>query len=326
MAGASLRSGTGTSATRLQRVAAHVVAAAAAAAAASKLLPPRVEQLRHEVQAARQPPPHHTSRLEELLAARLALSRLQDAEQHAAAVTQEAASIRELQLERFAVELDTRGWTVVPPTITGLTPQRVEALRRAIYRVAEERQQQVGGDPAPESMQRCYMVLFEDRVFEEALMNPAMRCLISFLLGDDAVLSSSIATIKRQGHAPFVMHADGPTEDRSQPLGATAMFCLSDFQGEVGGATAFVPFSHRIGAGPWRDELTDPAAVGAEAINAPAGSLLVWSEATWHGAFPRLEPEGERVDLLFYHVLSSMLTEETYRETVRIDEMTLDNY
>ena len=143
MAGASLRSGTGTSATRLQRVAAHVVAAAAAAAAASKLLPPRVEQLRHEVQAARQPPPHHTSRLEELLAARLALSRLQDAEQHAAAVTQEAASIRELQLERFAVELDTRGWTVVPPTITGLTPQRVEALRRAIYRVAEERQQQV---------------------------------------------------------------------------------------------------------------------------------------------------------------------------------------
>ena len=82
------------------------------------------------------------------------------------------------------------------------------------------------------------------------------------------------------------------------------MLCLSDFEGEAGGATAFVPYSHKVGAGPWRPDLTTPSSrgdVGAEAVVAPAGSLLVWSEATWHGAFPRRMEEGERVVQTYAH-------------------------
>ena len=74
-----------------------------------------------------------------------------------------------------------------------------------------------------------------------------------------------------------------------------------------------------------------------------AGSLMVWSEKTWHGAFPlqprsaaRLPAEVDteqqaapplpgaeadpyRIDLLFFHCNPAMITEEDYRRTVSDD-------
>ena len=109
-----------------------------------------------------------------------------------------------------------------------------------------------------------------------------VRLLVSYLLGLDCVLSSSIATIKTAGNTAFPLHCDGPSEDRSRPLGAAAMFALSDFDGAAGGATAFLPASHRSGRTP--GDITNLSELpGVEAVSTPAGSLLVWSEKTWHG-------------------------------------------
>ena len=114
-------------------------------------MPPHLEALRSEVQAARPPRTAPNRTLED----RLRLSPLlgggsprgPDAEQNEAAVAETAASFRELRLEPFLAELDTWGFAVVPPAVTGLTPERIEALRSAVFRVAAERQV----EPDPES-------------------------------------------------------------------------------------------------------------------------------------------------------------------------------
>ena len=59
-------------------------------------------------------------------------------------------------------------------------------------------------------------------------------------------MSSSIATVKHAGDDAFPLHNDGPSEDRTQPLGAAAMFALSDFGGAAGGATCFFKGSHPL--------------------------------------------------------------------------------
>jgi ectoine hydroxylase-related dioxygenase (phytanoyl-CoA dioxygenase family) len=97
------------------------------------------------------------------------------------------------------------------------------------------------------------------------------------------------------------------------------MVCLSDFGGAAGGATAYVPFSHMVGASPGAlgvDLMRPPDGLEVVGVAAPKGSLLVWTDKTWHGAFPRRPEAPARVDLLLFHCHASVLPEEAYAGTV----------
>ena len=150
-----------------------------------------------------------------------------------------ATSLEQLRLAPYVEQLDVQGYTIIPPDVVGMPSGFVQALRAAVFRVAEER---AALDPdvaaaREDGMQRLYQVLYEDEVFERALLLPPMRAMIDYLLGADCLLSSSIATIKRRGDQPFPLHADGPSNSRDAPLGATAMLLLSDYDGEHSGST-----------------------------------------------------------------------------------------
>src|SRR5262249_10916679 len=90
-------------------------------------------------------------------------------------------SIRSLGLERSLAELETFGLTVVEGAAT---PEFIDRLRNAVLRVAADRglieAAPIAGRPAEYNpaqykgaAELLYYMLFEDRVFEEAVMNPS---------------------------------------------------------------------------------------------------------------------------------------------------------
>ena len=77
-------------------------------------------------------------------------------------------------------------------------------------------------------------------------------------------------------------------------LTANTNWCITDYSRD-GGAMAYVPGSHRRMEPPRFPEAVELAVP----VEAPAGSLIVFHGATWHGAFPRLT-EGMRLSIANY--------------------------
>ncbi len=239
--------------------------------------------------------------------------------------------VRDLGLESYVADLDAHGYTAIPPnlaTSNGLA----DRLLKAVMDVAERRNDvrpdletgsthagfkgrlaalsQGGGDsPVGDLMQS---ILFEDRVFEEALMNPVLLAMASYMCGYGVVLSSMGCFMKGPNKSTFFLHSDTPLPS---PLTPHAVVCnctyiLTDFNRENGG-TAFVPGSHKWCRSPGPDE----AKVGeggnklAVPVECPAGSLLCWHGNTWHGAFNRTAP-GLRVSVPVYMARPYIRTQE----------------
>lgn len=227
--------------------------------------------------------------------------------------------LRELDLLENVAELDAFGFTIVPPEkVRG--GDLVQRLAERVLDVAEARTGTrpdmesgvVGPDPSRAGDQ-LYYLLFEDPVFQEALLNPTALGLISYLLGNSCRISSMTAIIKGPGGAPLKMHADMqnvPAPFPSYAQVANATYLLTDYTKE-NGALCFTPGSHRYSRQPVgadRDPLDNPKVVPVEA---PSGSLVVWHGNTWHGAFPRENP-GLRLNLIMYFCRVYIREQEAY--------------
>ena len=239
--------------------------------------------------------------------------------------------IRDLGLESYVADLDAHGYTVIPPDIAcpdGLS----DRLLAAVVSVAEQRNGEPpdlatgathanhkgrfaalarkGEDsPIGDLMQS---LLFEDEVFEEALMNPVLLAMATYLCGYSVVLSSMGCFMKGPNVSSFALHTDTPLPS---PLPPHALVCnltyvLTEFNRD-NGSTAFVPGSHKWCSGPEGAE----AIVGeggnpkATPVECAAGSLLVWHGNTWHGAFNRTAP-GLRVSIPVYMARPFIRTQE----------------
>ena len=241
------------------------------------------------------------------------------------------AEIRALHLEPYVADLDAHGYTVIPPEIA--TPNGLaDRLLEAALDVAERRNGvrpdlangsthagfkgrfsafsgPDGDSPIGDLMQS---LLFEDQVFEEALMNRVLLAMATYLCGYSVVLSSMGCFMKGPNQSTFSLHSDTPLP---APLPPQALVCnmtyvLTDFNRE-NGSTAFVPGSHK-----WcRNPVGREAIVGeggnaeAVAVDCPAGSLLAWHGNTWHGAFNRTTP-GLRVSVPVYMARPYLRTQE----------------
>ncbi|MCZ6656576.1 MAG: phytanoyl-CoA dioxygenase family protein [Gammaproteobacteria bacterium] len=234
-------------------------------------------------------------------------------------------------LERYVAEMDANGYTVIPPELA--SPNGLcERLLEAVMDVAEKRngvrpdletgsthenfkgrfQALAGGDgdsPIGDLMQS---LLFEGEVFEEALMNPVLLTMASYLCGYSVVLSSMGCFMKGPNVSSFFLHSDTPLPS---PLPPHALVCnltyvLTEFN-KANGSTAFVPGSHKWCRSPEGDEAKvgeggNPKAI---AVAAAPGSLLCWHGNTWHGAFNRTAP-GLRVSVPVYMSRPYIRTQE----------------
>lgn len=246
--------------------------------------------------------------------------------------------IREFGLEQNIIDLDLLGYTVVEPdkvasfdfrnrlknTVLDVARRKsgvpVDAESGFANRAAVDTVGTFEGGEATNNLGwfLAHRVLFEDPIFEEAVMNPIALTLASYLVGYQCVLATSILWLKQGPTAQEVidewdgsMHADSwspePFPNFAQQANCT--WALSDYSRDNGGLL-FVPGSHKLLRRPdgslreGRDQLVP--------IECPAGSLIVFGDAVWHGIIPRKNP-GIRLTLINAYKRSYLQTEEAYR-------------
>lgn len=243
--------------------------------------------------------------------------------------------VAELGLESYALALDAKGYTVIPPEKVAPL-EFVQRVIETILRVAEERTGvhhalDIPGNPGRYMTQvtsadsyLLFYLLFEDEVFEEWLENPALGAMIDYMMRGQGQLSSMVAFVRWcnddvEDKLTLQLHSDSPgSPEGAIPLGydlvCNSALVLTPYTRE-NGALAVVPGSHRWARQPLPDEGIDEAVP----VEAEVGSLILWHGGTWHGAFRRSTP-GIRLNLTSYHCHRMMKTQEQYQYHIP-DEM-----
>jgi ectoine hydroxylase-related dioxygenase (phytanoyl-CoA dioxygenase family) len=239
------------------------------------------------------------------------------------------AEIDRLGLAEAARQLDVNGYAVVPPEVTGMSVERVDRLRERVLELIAERS---GTPPDVETGEThrnvfypsLYYFLFEDRMFEELLLNEHALAMASYLCGEDCVLSACTVFMKGPADPPKTgsklqlgLHADNagwqlpePYPDPSQSVAVNCTWLLTDYTADDG-ATVFVPGSHflrRLPIGFEGEERIVP-------VEAPRGTLLVWGSNTWHGSLPRMKP-GLRLGLAWALTRPFLAAQEPFQQDV----------
>ena len=254
--------------------------------------------------------------------------------------TQISEEVKELGLERYVLELETDGLTVLPVKATGVKPERFERCTEVLLAKFTDMtggcpislEEGPGGelvwpegrasalrpkDAPPPTQMLIQQLLQLDRCFRDLFVNPAVDALIDHLIGRSPFfggksrrLSSTNSFVKWQGdfgYGPSLgLHCDqgaNPLPWGSQALTANATWCLTEYT-EEDGALAYVPGSHRSNAHPGAT-----AVKNAKPVVCPAGSVIVWPGATWHGAYPKQTP-GLRLNAVAYYRHQSVLPQE----------------
>ena len=163
-------------------------------------------------------------------------------------------------------------------------------------------------------------LIFEGQVFEDALMNPVLLAMSTYLLGYQCVMSSMTAFVKGPNKVNLDLHCDtllpNPLPDHALVCNCT--YALTDYNKE-NGSIAFVPGSHKKNRAPNKSETTLSKDSNAIHIDAKAGSLIIFHGACWHGAYNRTA-KGLRVTMPVLMARTYMRTEENLCEIVP-DEM-----
>ena len=239
--------------------------------------------------------------------------------------TRLSPQIQELELEQFVLQLEVDGLCVVPPERTGVAPETINAIAEQLLSEAQEVVgcefdlnegpkaeltmsadenviAQFSGDRGEPTQFLVQQLCARDRLFRDLAINPVGVALIRHLIGQNATrFSSHNAFIKWQGEFGYGqnlgLHCDQMAVPRPwgrNALTANTNWCITDYSLD-GGALAYVPGSHRRMEPPRFPEAVELAVP----VEAPAGSLIVFHGATWHGAFPRLTA-GMRLSIANY--------------------------
>ncbi|MDA0790279.1 MAG: phytanoyl-CoA dioxygenase family protein [Proteobacteria bacterium] len=245
------------------------------------------------------------------------------------------ARIRDLDLGDYALELDSQGYTVIPPHRV-CSHKFIERMTSTVLRIAEERTgvkhaldqpgnpgQYMTSVTSADSYLLFYL-LFEDEIFEEWLENPVLGAMIDHMMRGVGQLSSMVAFVRWchpdiEDKLTLGLHSDSPgSPEGAVPLDynlvCNSALVLTPYTKD-NGALAVVPGSHRLGRQPLPGEGVDDAVP----VEADVGSLILWHGGTWHGAFRRITP-GIRLNVTSYHCHKMLKTQERYQHHVP-DEM-----
>ena len=236
--------------------------------------------------------------------------------------------IETLGLNEHVSHLDEYGYTVIPPDL--VAPEAFqERLRSAVLAVHECRTgQQIGLDDVASAKLSGDMpanghwaILTDDPVFQEAIMNPTVLAMAKYLCGNSVLLSDLLCLLKQQDERiTHPLHTDQhgtppPLPPYSQVANVT--WALTEYK-KGNGPVAVVPKSHLKSRYPSPDEanfLREDAPVKAIPVEAPAGSLIIWHGATWHGSYPR-ESAGLRLNLIMVFTRVYMKQIRDFRSAV----------
>src|SRR3569832_1022156 len=205
--------------------------------------------------------------------------------------------IQALGLESHVAEIDTYGFTVVPPE-KAAPPGFAARLRDAVIRhtrgqnSADAHINTIDKGLRPVDGEHLFLTVGRDPVFREATVSPAGYALAQHILGASLRIYQSSSILKAGKILPVPMHCDSVSVPPPLPPWCTTCnvtWILSDYTKE-NGALFMVPGSHRLQRHPTLAE--QPKSIGGQGsddnvvpIIAKAGSICVFTGNTWHGAF-----------------------------------------
>lgn len=228
-----------------------------------------------------------------------------------------------LELTHNIAELEVLGYTVIPPEKVApasfhqaLLNQVLDVVgRRTGVRPDIKRDEGESGGFSTNFQQ----LLLEDDLFVEAALNPVVEVMSKYMVGDHAVLSSLGALIKgRANDMELPLHVDEtrtPAPFSPHPDVCNVTWILTDYSQE-NGSVCFVPGSHHYLRGPLPGEGDNERV----AVKATAGSLIVWTGRTWHGAYAR-KAGGLRVNLLLPFFRPQLRTQDDLREQIDPEQL-----
>ena len=232
------------------------------------------------------------------------------------------AAIFRLGLERNVVELELYGYTAIRDVES---PEFFDELRETILALGQEDLDLNRRIPMAGPGGGSYLVaqlLNRGRIFEKAVMSEKPLTLVTYLMGESCQISSCHGHVRAQGDPPQAMHNDAGFVPEPLPSFAhvcNMMWCTEDFTLEAGG-TLVVPGSHKRGTHPLPGNTSRNMAVPVEA---PRGSVIVFTGNLWHGAGARTLP-GLRVGMTVYFSRLYARTQEPLNDLIS-DEIVARN-
>ncbi len=232
--------------------------------------------------------------------------------------------LKQLDLLENLAELEAFGFTVIPPEKVA-APEVHKEYQAAALRVACERKACTPDqleDVFEETQELFRFTLWDDRAFEKIVLTPASLGLIQWLVGTDCILSLCNVWVKGKGAGGTGVHADWAQFEMPsmavEPFGANFNYLVTDYSREEGGLS-FVPCSHRWRRWPSVEE-AEYWNEHAQVIEAPAGSMVIWGDHTWHGSYAK-ETDGLRLMVLGMYNRPHMQTQEAYRQTATAEAL-----
>ena len=176
-------------------------------------------------------------------------------------------------------EMDEQGFVVLERAIT---PDFADVLRAATRASLTPEQ----------SLLDSWLYL--GRPFERLMLNPLLMTMIDASLGRCAQVATTGALLRGPGPGQIDIHTDYTDVPEPYPeyaMSGVAVWALEDWT-VASGPTWIVPKSHRMRRAPRAGEGLDDGVP----IEMPKGSVVFFTQGTWHWQGPRTEP-GERVTL-----------------------------
>jgi ectoine hydroxylase-related dioxygenase (phytanoyl-CoA dioxygenase family) len=201
-----------------------------------------------------------------------------------------------------AASLDEHGYALVEGVLSPPeAASRLEALSDLFARTPTGRNFFEGFHT-----QRVYAVYAKTRAFDDLAVHPMLLAALDHALGEHYQLSAPVALQIGPGEKAQILHRDEdiyPLPAPHPPVVVNSMWALCDFT-ELNGATRLIPGSHR-----WDpDRKPDEAEVVQAAM--PAGSVLIYLGALWHGGGANTTDQ-PRPGLLLEYVVSWLRPQET---------------
>lgn len=189
--------------------------------------------------------------------------------------------LSEPDIEAHAARIRDDGYTVIERAASS---ELVESLKAAVLRVEREHDLQT----AKTSFEgfktlRINNLLTYDDVFWEVPLHENVLPIVEKVLDKECLLSSFCSLVLGPGQEAQPIHEDTqliPLPRPHIPITINAIWALSDFR-EDNGATRFIPGSHKLDHSPEYGK--DYPALTA---TMPAGSVLLFDSALWHGGGP----------------------------------------
>lgn len=232
-------------------------------------------------------------------------------------------SIKSLGLNNYIAELEMNGYTVVPPSVTGVSIAEIDHLTDLLLKKSEEligcpfsvesgpeAELDYGDYPGtlelmsgvkPAQFQLMQLCTF-DRAFRDLAINPVAIALMEYLIQPESTRFSShncFVKWKGDGYGESLgLHCDQagvPLPWGRISLNANTNWCLTEYTLE-NGPLAVVPGSHHRNSHPVMPGATEEAIP----IECPKGSLIAFHGQLWHGAYPK-KSDGLRITISNYY-------------------------